>query len=363
MIEATPIPNVARHEAAPIHEPKFTNFLHLPAELRLKIFAAYLQLETAHNDSTLADHGHVRDTKPCCDVFEAFLENARNNSTLAKHLHVDTYNNPCCTWRWPEDLIICDRKADDELTTATVAPWLPALAFANKQLLSEVALFMLSTTEWFDFKYDSKKPFKIARWFADFLSTFPAVIIDGVRTTEAFAAIKRINFPHVKYRAHVRTKGGIDNNLDISLMLKCTQLDTIAMSFHWIQLVDRAYTQYQRPRDLEDFLETFEFRPMLDHGGVKKVYLEGINHLQGGEWRLACLYKFGEWLVKGYRKRGREVDVHISQRCQRFDGRTVGPKLVVEDSEEELEEPKVNRKSWKRRSGRVSSASLAQTAG
>ena len=354
MTEATPIPEVAGHEAASVHEPKFTKFLLLPAELRLKIFAAYLQLETAHNDSTLANHGHLRYRKPCCDVFEAYLENARNTSSLAKHLHVDNYNNPCCTWRWPDDLIICDRNAGDELTTAKVAPWLPALAFTNKQLLSEVTLFMLSTTEWFDFKYDSKKPFKIARWFAVFLSTFPVVNIDGVTTTQGFAAIKRINFPHVKYRAHIiRFEHSIDENLDISLMLKCTQLDTIAMSFHWIQLVDRAYTQYQSPRDLEDFVDAFQFRPMLDHSGVKRVYLEGVNHLQGGEGRLACLYKFGEWLVKGYRKRGREVEVHVSERRQRFDGRTVGPKLVVEDSEEELEIDKANRKAGKRRSRRV----------
>ncbi|KAI4633678.1 uncharacterized protein J4E87_000842 [Alternaria ethzedia] len=352
MTEANLIPEVVSHEAAPVHEPKFTKFLILPAELRLKIFAAYLQLETAHNDSTLANHGHLRYRKPCCDVFEAYLENARNASSLAKHLHVDNYNNPCCTWRWPDDLIICDREADNELTTAIVAPWLPALAFANKQLLSEVTLFMLTTTEWFDFKYDAKKPFKIARWFADYLSTFPTVTIDGVATTQGFAAIKRINFPHVKYIPYTRANYDIDGNLDIPLMLKCTQLDTIAMSFHWIQLVDRAYTQYQRPRELEGFLDAFGFRPMLEHRGVKKVYLEGVNHLQGGEARLACLYKFGEWLVKGYRKRGREVGVHVSERRQRFDGRTVGPKLVVEDSEEEEEAPKVNRKSGKSRSGR-----------
>ena len=137
-------------------------------------------------------------------------------------------------------------------------------------------------------------------------------------------------------------------------MLKCTQLDTIAMSFHWIQLVDRAYTQYQSPRNLEDFLDAFQFRPMLEHCGVKRVYLEGVNHLQGGEARLACLYQFGEWLVKGYRKRGREVDVHVSERRQRFNGKTVGPNLVVEDSEEEEEAHQVNQKSWKSGSGRVS---------
>ncbi|KAI4607658.1 hypothetical protein J4E83_009555 [Alternaria metachromatica] len=353
MTEAYLIHEVASHKAASVHEPKFTRFLLLPAELRLKIFAAYLQLETAHNDSTLANHGHLRYRKPCCDVFEAYLENARNTSSLAKHLHVDNYNNPCCTWRWPDDLIICDRNAGDEMATATFAPWLPALAFANKQLLSEVTLFMLSTTEWFDFKYDAKKPFKITRWFADFLSTFPAVTIDGVATTQGFAAIKRINFPHVKYIPYTRANYDIDGNLDIPLMLKCTQLDTIAMSFHWIQLVDRAYTQYQRPRDLEDFLDAFHFRPMLEHCGVRKVYLEGVNHLQGGQQRLACLYEFGEWLVKGYRKRGREVNVHINERRQRFDGRTVGPKLVVEDSEEEEEAPEVERKSGKRTSGRV----------
>jgi hypothetical protein len=42
-------------------------------------------------------------------------------------------------------------------------------------------------------------------------------------------------------------------NLDIRLMLECQQLETIAMSFDWSQLVDHAYTEEQRPRDLEDF--------------------------------------------------------------------------------------------------------------
>jgi hypothetical protein len=46
-------------------ELNFHRFLELPAELRLEVYASY-------------------------------LETARDNQTLTKHLHHDGYNKPCC---------------------------------------------------------------------------------------------------------------------------------------------------------------------------------------------------------------------------------------------------------------------------
>jgi hypothetical protein len=274
-------------------------FFDLPAELRLKVYGAY-------------------------------LEDARQRRTLEKHLHVDKFNNPCCTWRWPEDLIICDRYSENELPTAKYAPWLPILAFANKQLLGEVTVFMLSTTAWFDFKYEEHKPFKIVRWFTDFLSTFPTKVVDDVATTEGFAAIKRICFPHAsKYNEHRVGRVVDEKNPDITLMLKCTKLETIAMVFNFRQLVKNMWSQ--EPRDLEDFLDFFHFRPMLDHEGVENVYLEGVYPWNGEGRTMVCLVMFGKWIIKEFEKRGRKVNVHIHKRCGPFVGRRVGPKLVVDE--------------------------------
>ena len=32
---------------------------------------------------------------------------------------------------------------------------------------------MPESTEWFEFKYEEAKPFKIVRWFTGFLATYP----------------------------------------------------------------------------------------------------------------------------------------------------------------------------------------------
>jgi hypothetical protein len=70
---------------------------------------------------------------------------------------------------------------------------------------------MLQTTEWYDFKYEESKPFKIVRWFTDFLSTLPTILDkDGQETTQGFASIKRINFPH-EHRYNERRIGKVIN--------------------------------------------------------------------------------------------------------------------------------------------------------
>jgi hypothetical protein len=277
-------------------ELKFHKFLFLPAELRLNIY------------------GH-------------YLENARSDATLRKHLHYDDFSKPCCVWQWPEELIVCDRMLCKELRTADFAPWLPALAFVNKQLLGEITICMLQGTDWIEFKYDENKPFKIVRWFTDFLSTFPTLTINGVDTTEGFAAIKRINFPHEGiYNMHRIGKVIHEQNPDIMLMPKCTELDIFAISFHHRQLFSNS-----QPRDIDEFLDHFHFRPMLEHKGVKIVYLEGVHPKLNEGNTLECLERFGKWLVKGFKDQGRDVNVHINKRWKIFKRRTVGQKVVLEE--------------------------------
>ena len=287
-------------------ELKFHKFLLLPAELRLKVYEAYVQGE-------------------------------RDNGTLEKHLHTDQYCKSCCVWRWPEELIICDRHSGNELPTAKYAPWLPPLAVTNKKLLGEVTICMLETTSWFDFNYEEQKPFKIVVWFAEFLSILPRITKNEVVTTEGFAAIKRINFPHEHHYNASRVGKVVDEqNPDIQLMLKCTELETLAMAFNWRKLItsDAADNWTIHPRKLDDFLDFFHFRRMLEHKKVQNVYLDAVHPRGGPGSTLDCLYEFGKWIITGFKeKQGRTVNVHINKRWGFFEKRMVGEKLVLEKTE------------------------------
>lgn len=95
-----------------------------------------------------------------------------------------------------------------------------------------------------------------------------------METTEGFAAIRKLNFPHAS-KYHERRIGRIidEKNLDICIILKCRQLDTIGLAFNWRQLVKDVFTK--EPRELDAFLDRFHFRSMLEHEVVKNMYLEG----------------------------------------------------------------------------------------
>lgn len=161
-------------------------------------------------------------------------------------------------------------------------------------MLGEVTICMLQTTEWFDFKYDEAKAVEIVSWFADFLASFPAYVDSkGALTMEVFAAVKKIGFPHAsKFNERLVARVVNEVNLDIALMLKCTELDTLALSFNLRQLVE---SQLERvPRELDDFLEFFHFAPMLEHRGLKEVHPEGVYSREGEERTMECLYQFAE---------------------------------------------------------------------
>jgi hypothetical protein len=112
-------------------ELKFPKFLDLPAELRLKVYHHYLHVDASTGKSP--KRGHRR-----------FSE-----------------DQDFCVWHWPGNLKVCDRAFNARLTRTKYAPWPPALAFANKQLLGEVTVHMIRTTEWFEFVYHSKESLKI----------------------------------------------------------------------------------------------------------------------------------------------------------------------------------------------------------
>jgi hypothetical protein len=138
-------------------ELKFHKFLALPAELRLKVYDYYLQDE-------------------------------RHTGNLQKYQHTDYHGGTCCIWNWPSTFTVCSTHSGLVLSTARYAHWLPDLTFANRQLMGEVTIYMLKTTELFEFLYNGFNSFKIVPWFTQFLSTF--------HQNEAFNAIKHINFPN-----------------------------------------------------------------------------------------------------------------------------------------------------------------------
>jgi hypothetical protein len=221
---------------------------------------------------------------------------------------------------------MCDRKTGKAigLYTARYVHWLPSLAFANKRLIGELTIYMLQTTEWFEFHYDAYKPFKIVPWFTQFLSTF--------HQNEAFKAIKQINFPHA-YRYNERRVGNVidEQNPDIQLMLHCTNLDTIAMTFKYTKLMRRRRHGFLsgKPRDLQEFLEFYQLQPMLEHKSVKQVYLVGIHPQSEDQDWLRCLREFGKWIVKGYKeKQGRVVDVYMHEQDTDVTRREAGTKMV-----------------------------------
>jgi hypothetical protein len=225
---------------------------------------------------------------------------------------------------------MCDResKQNVNLCTARYAHWLPQLAFVNKRLISEVTIYMLQTTEWFEFLYKGYKPFHIVPRFTQFLSTF--------HQNEAFNAIRQINFPNTHRYNECRVGKVIDDkNPDLQLMLRCTKLETMAMTFDQSKLRSRSKMEYHSmvPRNRNDFLDFYQLRPMSEHEHIKKVYLVGVYPSGGEGDSLICLEMFAKWYVRGFKKKqGRVVDVYMHKRYTSYAGRVVGTKMVFEGS-------------------------------
>jgi hypothetical protein len=275
-------------------ELKFHRFQELPAELRLEVYTRYLAAES------------------------------KTSGGISTRRHQDRFGNACCVWNWPLQLAVCDHTFVPLLDTSTLAPLLPSLAFANKQIYDELVLHMLQTTEMCSLLYIEHKPVKIATCFKNFL--------DKYSKAEAINAIKYLNFPRIHHYNETRVGRVIDErNPDIELMLRCPRLETIRMTFKWPALLSQEPSYYwQRvPRSLDNFLDHFQLRPMLGHPSLKQVYLEGIFDIDK-EADLVCLEQFAKWVVKGFREgQGRVVDVYLHRRDHHWvGGEPVGEKVV-----------------------------------
>ncbi|KAH7091358.1 hypothetical protein FB567DRAFT_518488 [Paraphoma chrysanthemicola] len=275
-------------------ELKFHKFLSLPPELRLNIYQQYIS-------SQPKEEGWSGE---CSEDFSLKLN----------------------VWNWPHELSILDFDNEDNLAATKYAPWLPALAFAKKQVFGEVAVYMLRTTKWFDFVYMYDRPCKIVTWFTHFLSTFPH--------DEAFKTIKRINFPYAYHYNENRFGKVIDEqNPDVQFMLRCPNLEIMAMTFSAYALttsLNHMYWWSRDPRDLDDFLTFFQLHPILEHKNIKQFHLDRVFAVDFDLNERNCLQKFGEWIVKGFReKQDRTVDVYINERLGDFRDRVVGRKVIV----------------------------------
>lgn len=71
----------------------------------------------------------------------------RDAGRLSKHRHHDTFGNPCCFWRYPDELIVCDEqnqaRCTDPQSGRRPPIWLPSLAFTSKTFMGEVLVHML----------------------------------------------------------------------------------------------------------------------------------------------------------------------------------------------------------------------------
>lgn len=163
-----------------------SKLLDLPAELRLQILHEYLILES-----------------------EA--------GRLSSHRHYDEWRNPCCFWDFPKVLIACNNQDSSTFpppeTARAPRGWLPALAFTNKDMLGEVAVYMLQKTKRFDLKYMySRKKFKIATWLRKFLEALP--------DDEGLDALRYLNLPHMHWFNHICSPALIENP-SIDLAVAC----------------------------------------------------------------------------------------------------------------------------------------------
>lgn len=208
---------------------------------------------------------------------------------------------PCCVWDFSTSLILCDRESWP--SSPTFAFFLPPLAFANRQLRGEVTRHMLRSTVKIVIKNDWESPLKVVDYLTSFLETVTNDYDENV-----FASIHSLNFPHFHRFPSVSTPGtapasGVVNP-DVSFMLRCTRLRTLQLTFHG--------STTKRP--LEEFLDFFGLRPILQCEELKEVYLDGIIPSFGNVATLQTLEDFGFWIKEGFAAQGKLMKIFISKR-------------------------------------------------
>lgn len=251
------------------------------------------------------------------------------SGTLKKAMHHDTFQNPCCIWDWPEQLVICDKEKESDLPNTMFPKWLPHLALTNHQMRGEVLVHMLKTTDCITLKYDKDLPAKIAPWFSKFLSTFPA--------NEGFEAVRNLNFPHIHWYNYNDHDMVLDPNPnpDVVLMLQCPNLEKVGMTFYFKRIANfHPYDEAWNPVSLEHFLSWWKLRPMRGCDALKHVYIGGVMwrgaDMGGGVDQLQTLIDFGAWLCESFAQKepeGQDIKATLHRRYGAFCGWDEGEEL------------------------------------
>ncbi|KAH3944205.1 hypothetical protein HBI56_034130 [Parastagonospora nodorum] len=279
-----------------------SQLLKLPAELRLQILHKYLILES-----------------------EA--------GRLSKHRHYDEWQNPCCFWDFPKVLVACDNQDPGTFpppeTARAPRGWLPALAFTNKDMLGEVAVYMLQKTKRFDLKYMySQKKFKIATWLRKFLEALP--------NNEGLDAVRYLNFPHMHWFNHLCYPASIDNP-SIDLAVACRNLKQIDMTFHWSKVTVDDPHRGIRPTPIKDLVARFCLEDILKCEKLEYIYLDGAYGLarRGGmPQHLDALGNLAKWFLHGFLVRQeREIKVEVVRRSGAWKGRQAGTMVKLNQFE------------------------------
>lgn len=248
----------------------------------------------------------------------------RRDGTLCQSIHHDIYDMPCCVWKWPDELILCDKRTEEELPDIERPAFIPSLARTNQQMRGEVLVQMLKTTAMVTLKYYYRKAAKIAIWLPDFLRSFP--------DNEGFNAIKGLNLPHIHWYNHNQVVPAGTPNPDMELMLQLPKLCRLRLTFHWEKVnLRHCEEDVWEPITLEAFLDKFGLHRMLDCHGLGEIYIGGIfdpsANVRGDP--LKTLRDFGKWLREGFARKTPKHDVVVLlfPRTSTFSGWTQGQAL------------------------------------
>jgi hypothetical protein len=286
--------------------PKFTFFMQLPAEIRLKVIHEYLRLESA------------------------------NTCLSNNHAHWDEWGNECCFWKFPSLLVACDNQQLQTFPPSETARapkgWLPALAFASTTILGEVTVHMLQNTKRIDLKYiKENSTFSIATWFRKFLAAIPGG--DGIN------AVKHLNFPHMHWFNSMAQPPALTNP-SVELMAACKNLRKVDMTFHASTLnrPDPNQENAKIPLTALELVEKFYLGPLLECDRVQEIYFDGIYvpvKFGGSPSDLDPILELAKWLMKEFlARRSQKVQVEVARRTGRWLGCRVAGRAVELDEKD-----------------------------
>ena len=257
--------------------PASFRFLDLPAELRESVV-----------------HYHVL--------------NELETGTLRRCIHWDYFNNPCCVWSWPSELILCDKATEAELPDLVRPEFLPPLALLNVELRNEVANVMLRSTKAITIKYRAADPVKIIPWLGKFLSSL------SVDEHSGFNAVHALNFPHLHWKSD-------KHDHEVALMRHCPKLWKFSMTTHASRIRDCNIDGDSNPISVDSFLHRFHLRGILDCESLARVDIDGIETKGGYDFdQLQTLRDFGKWLREGFEAKGKAIEVRLHSRMGAYRG-------------------------------------------